>query len=215
MKKKRGKKSAVSPKKEKKVFFLFKGKVVPIVLSLVFVTLTILLAIISITGNAVNSTVTGQASVLDNPTSINLPSGLSWMQIGNTWREIIVFIIVLAIIFVMLYDILTLISIFSNWVSLVIAIGLSIIAALFGWIRQMSVWAIGIAAGMGVAAGFIEIIISIVIFVGLVIGNNWMAKWAAKRKGQKEYVKAIHSSGQAKAAIRGLRELQKEFRKPQ
>ena len=214
MKKKRGKKKAVSPKK-KRVFFLFGNKVAPIVLACIFLALAIFLSIISTTGNAVNSSVTGQASVLDNPTSINLPSGLSWMQIGNTWREIIVFIIVLAIIFVMLYDILTLVSIFSNWVYLVIAIGLSIIAALFGWIRQASVWAIGIAAGMGVAAGFIEIIVSIVIFVGLVIGNNWMAKWAAKRKGQKEYVKSIQSSGQAKAAIRGLRELQKEFRKPQ
>jgi hypothetical protein len=71
-----------------------------------------------------------------------------------------------------------------------------------------------IGATVGIAAGFLEIIVSIVIFIGLIFGNTWMAKFAAKRKGQKEYIKAIGSSSQAGAAIKGLREIQKEFRKP-
>ena len=212
MKKTRGKKKKVSHPKKVNNFFIFKNKVAPLVLAFVFLALVILLPFFT-TGNAVNSSITGKASFLDNPVSINFPNALSWLEIGGSWREIIVYIIVLAIIFVMLLDILTLISIFSNWVSLVIAIGFSIIAALTNIIRQISMWVITLSAGAGIAAGFIEIIVSIVIFVGLVFGSSRIAIWAAKRKAQREEIRAIKGAGQAGAAITGLKAIQRDFRK--
>ena len=212
MKKKGSKKKVNSSKKKRKFFSFFtKNKVAPVVLAFVFLALVILLPFFT-TGNAVNTSISGHASFLDNPVSINIPGALSWLEIGGSWREIIVYIIVLAIIFVMLLDMLTLVSIFSNWVSLVIAIGFSIIAALTNVIRQISIWVITIAAGAGIAGGFIEIIISIVIFVGLAFGSSKIAIFAAKRKAQREEIKAIKGAGKAGAAISGLKMIQEKFK---
>ncbi len=214
MKKKRGKKKPVSEKK-KKVFFLFNNKVAPLVLSCVFLALAIALAFVS-TGNAVNASITGNANAIDNEVTGGWVNAVNWLNLPEplTWRELIVFIITLAILFAILYDILTLVSLFSNWVSAVIAVGMSIIGSLIGVVRIISTWFITIGSVVGIAAGFLEIIVSIVIFIGLIFASTPLAKFAAKRKGQKEYIKAIGSSSQAGAAIKGLREIQKEFRKP-
>ncbi len=211
MKKKGSKKKAVSHKKSKGFFLFFThNKVAPAVLTLVFLALVIALPFFT-TGNAVNSTITGH-SFLDEPASIKFPNALNWIQIGNTWREVIVYIIVLAILFVILFDILSLASIFEPWVSGIIAGGFSIIAALTDIIRQISMWAITIASGAGIAAGFLEIIISIVIFVGLIFGSSRIAIFSAKRKAQREQIKAIKGAGDAGAAITGLKMIQKKFK---
>jgi len=212
MKRKGGKKKVNSSGRKKKFFFL-NGKLTPTVLVFVFLALAILLPFIT-TGNAVNTTVTGQVSesFLDKPAAINWPNALGWLDIGNTWRDIIVYIVVLLILFVMLYDILLLTSIFSGLASFVIALGMSVIAALTNIIRQVSVWFITIASTMGIAAGFLEIGVSIVIFVGLVFGSSRIAIWAAKRKAQREEIKAITGAGQAGAAISGLKDIQEKFR---
>lgn len=135
---------------------------------------------------------------------------------GSTTRDIILAIIVLAIFFVGIYDLLEMISIFSMpWVKLVIAIGLSLSLALLGVIWGVVTFMLKVATTFGTIAIFIEIIISIAIFIGLSLGSTWIAKWAAKRKGNAEEVKAIKSAGEAKAAIRGLREVQEEFKRKQ
>jgi len=215
--KKKGSKKKVnshnsSNKKQKKFFFFFaKNKVAPVVLAFVFLALVILLPFFT-TGNAVNSTVTGKASFLDDPASVKIPSLLNWLNLGNTWREIIVFIIVFLILFAMLFDILTLVSIFSGWVSFIIALGMSIVAALIDLVRQISVLFITAGALLGIAAGFVEIGVGIVIFVGLTFASSRIAIWAAKRKAQKEELKAIKGAGQAGGAITGLKMIQKDFR---
>jgi len=218
MKKKRGRKvvkKKVSFLDKVKKFFSPNGKVAPVVLMFVFLALAILLPLVT-TGHAPVDMVSGGSSILDKPVSIQLPDAMSWLRACSadtcSWKEVIVFIIVLAIIFVILLDILTLLSIFSTWVSIVIAVGFSIIGVLTNVIRQISIWVITIAAGAGIAAGFIEIIISIVIFVGLVFGSSKIAIWAAKRKAQKEEISAIEGAGTAGAAITGLKMIQKKFK---
>ena len=212
MKKKGSKKKVNSSKKKRKFFSFFtKNKVAPVVLAFVFLALVILLPFFT-TGNAVNSSITGRANFLDNPASIKILPIISWLDIGNTWRDIIVYIIVLAIIFSILLDILLITSLFSGWVCFVIAIGFSIIGSLVGLIRQISVLAITISAGAGIVAGFIEIIVAIVVFVGLVFASQPIARFAARRKAQAEEIRAIGGAGKVKAAVRGLRIIEKGLR---
>ncbi len=224
MKTKRGKKKVSSHKKKEKFFsFLFKNKVAPLVLALVFLVLAILLSFVT-TGNAVNSSITGKASFLDDPVNWDWLNSVDWLQICEhaigptgaqsscTGREILIYVIVLAIIFVMLLDLLLLTSIFSGWVSFVIALGFSIIAAMVGTIRIIATWIITLGAGLGIAAGFLEIIISIVIFVGLAFGSSRIAIWAAKRRAQRETIKAIKGAGETGGAITALKMIQEKFK---
>jgi hypothetical protein len=217
MKKKGSRKKKVSHPKKENNFFIFKNKVAPLVLALVFLALVILIPFLT-TGNAVNATVTGSAgessNALNQPVTWGWLNSVQWLGLAQplTLKEFIVFIIVLAIIFVMLLDILSFTSIFSSWVSAVIAGGMAIVASLIGVIRIISVWFITIGAGLGVAAGFLEIGISIVVFIGLAFGSSRIAIFAAKRKAQTEQIKAIKGAGQAGAAITGLKEIQQRFK---
>jgi hypothetical protein len=213
--KKRGSKKKVNSSKRKKRFFFFGKNTTTFVLAFVFLALVILLPLFT-TGNAVNSTITGQVSsgnVLDQPVTWNWLNSVEWLGIGNTWKELIIYLVTLAIIFVMLFDILSITSIFSPWASGVIAGGMAIVAALIGFIRIITTWFITIGATMGVAAGFLEIGIAIVIFVGLAFGSSKIALFAAKRKAQKEIVAGIKGAGEAEGAITGLRRIQRRFRK--
>ena len=138
----------------------------------------------------------------------------NFFNLGQTLGEVILSLIIALIIFAAIYDILELVSIFqNNWVKKVIAIGLAFAAAMIGWVFSFARFMLGFAAGIGTIGIVLEILVAIGIFVGLSFGSNWAAKWAAKRKGQVEEVKAVKSAAQAKAAIRGLREIQEEFKR--
>jgi hypothetical protein len=114
---------------------------------------------------------------------------LGFLNLTGTWRQIILGILILIVIFAALYDILQLISIFqSRWVMMLIAFALALAAALTNIIHKIAVWMATVAAGLGAAAIFIEIVICLVIFVGLSFGSTWIAKWAAKRKGNVEEI---------------------------
>lgn len=165
-------------------------------------------------------------SAADSTTTYNFYSGdivdtdhgagkiLGFLNLTGTWREIILGFLILLIIFAAMYDILQLISIFqSRWVVLLIAFAIALAAALTNFVHKMAVLLTQILAGLGAAAIFIEILVCIIIFVGLSFGSTWIGKWAAKRKGNVEEIKSIKSAGQAKAAIRGMREIQEEFRR--
>lgn len=139
---------------------------------------------------------------------------LGFLNLTGTWREILLGFLILLIIFAAMYDMLHLISIFqSKWVILLIAFAIALAAALTNFVHKMAVLLTQILAGLGAAAIFIEIAICIVIFVGLSFGSTWIGKWAAKRKAQTETIKAIHGAGEAKAAIRGMRDIQEEFKR--
>lgn len=183
-----------------------------------FICITLMLAAIGKpTGNIISEntiSMTGNVFLDEAPpeTVSNIWDALN--LVGNTWKDVIISVIVLLILFVGIYDLLELTTIFSNWwVILIISAGMSIIAALTNIIRNITYGLISFAAGFGALGIAIEIIISIIIFIGLSVGSNWIAKWAAKRKGQKEYIKSIKSSSEAGAAIRGLREIQQEFKR--
>ena len=154
------------------------------------------------------------ASFLDNsvPTSITLVT--QFLQLGEVWKDFIIGLIILVIMIAALYDILELTSIFdSQVVKLLISIGLGLIFAITGLVNKVTIGMVSFAAGFGAFAIWVEIVFALAMFIGLAIGNSFIAKWAAKRKGQKEHIKAITGSDQASAAIEGLRNIQKEFRK--
>ncbi len=133
---------------------------------------------------------------------------------GTTGTNRVIGIIITLIIFAGLYDILELVGIFqTNWVKSVIAIGLGIIAVLIELPLQIATFGAGLASTFGAIGIALEIIIATLIFIGLVIGNTWAAKFAAKRHGQMAKIKAVRASGDVVGAIKGLREIQEEFKK--
>ena len=218
MKKKGSKKKVNSSKKKRKFFSFFtKNKVAPVVLAFVFLALVILLPFFT-TGNAVNSTVTGKASdnLIEGPVTGGWLNAVKWLNLPEplSWKELIVFIITLAIMFAIILDILLLVSLFSGWVCYIIAAGMSIIGSLIGVIRIISTWFITIGATVGIAAGFLEIIVSIVIFIGLIFANPKITEFAERRKASKERAKAIRGSGKVGAAITGLKEIQRRLKSP-
>jgi hypothetical protein len=133
---------------------------------------------------------------------------------GITWKELIVFIIVLLVIFVIMFDILSLLSIFSKWTSVIIAGGICIVSSLMELTGRWTIWVMKWIGVIGLGMGAVEILMCLAIFGGLIFGSTWVAKFAAKRKGQVAEIRAITSAGQASAAITGLRRIQKNFEKP-
>jgi len=235
MKKMRGKKKKVSasPKKVKKSFFI-DNKVSIISLILIVLSLAVLLVFNlgstgnSITGNAginnhidsggvlgsTDSSSSGSSSfsITDSPPQIVL-SFSNFLNLGSTWRELIISLVVLVIIFAGLYDIIELTSIFSNqWVMYILAGGFAIIFCLTSVVYGIVTRVISIAATVGAAGIVIELIVAVVLFIGLSFGNTFIAKFIAKRKGQKSLIQTITSADEAKNAIRGLREIQREFK---
>jgi hypothetical protein len=234
MKKTRGKRGKASSHKSSKKHSSFFKKYFPVILvAAVLLTIVILFSVTNSTGNVV----TGNAeTVLPNgahgtdTTDILSNSVPNWgesvvnffntgaptdaVKIGTTWKDLIIVIVVFVIILAGMFDILTLTSIFDNaWVIWIMSVGLAIIASLTGVIRNVTTFLIQVAAGFGAIGIAVEIIISIVIFIGLSIGGTFFAKWAAKRKAQKEMVKSIKGAGSAAAAITGLKDIQKALRK--
>ncbi len=135
-------------------------------------------------------------------------------KFGDSVTDIIVSIIMTLIIFAGLYDIIELVGIFQlQWVKYILAGGISLIGVLFGIPIKLTSWAAGALATFGAAAIFIEIGVVIALFIALSFGGSWAAKFAAKRKAQVAYIKATESAGSAAAAIHGLKEIEKEFKK--
>jgi hypothetical protein len=222
MKKTRGKKKKINLSKKIKNFFIFKNKVSPVaVISLIIVFLAIAGLLIfnhptgnTISGNDVSNNVgAGLGSGLDNPAPDFVITLTSWLNIGTSWKDIVIGIIVFIIVFVILFDILTLTSIFSGWVSGILAGGLTIVAALTNIIRMATLWMATFAAGLGVLAGFIEIGIAIVVFVGLAIGSPVIARFAARRHANKQVVKSIKKAGDVEGAVAALKGINTELNK--
>ena len=150
---------------------------------------------------------------LDN--AYNTLKDIGIKKFGETPQEIIVGVIVTLIIFAGLYDMLELIGIFQNqWVKYVIAGGVAVIGVIYNIPITIATWGATLASTLGAIGIILEIIIVTIIFIGLIVGSTHAAKFAAKRKGQIEEIKAIKSAGEAKAAIIGLREIQTEFKNP-
>lgn len=176
------------------------------VISLVFLSLILFSAIIPIAAAADDTSFFGSLG--------KFFSDIITAKFGEKPTDIIVAVIITLILFAGLYDILELISIFQlAWVKLVIAAGITLIGVQFEFpLKIMKIGGI-ITASLGAIGIILEIIIAIIIFFGLVIGNQWLAQFAARRKGQVEQIKAIKSADEAAAAMQGLRRFQKETTK--
>ncbi len=160
-----------------------------------------LLAIVTILSISLASAITFEEFLVDN---------LSFF--GDDATTIIISLLIVLIIYAGLYDILELVGIFQNkWVKLVIAFAMGSVLVVLQFPIQAASFIIAFGAGLGLIGIVMEIVITAVIFIGLVWGSGKAAKWAALRKGNVEQIKAIKSAGQAAGAIRGLRELQEEF----
>ena len=130
------------------------------------------------------------------------------LGIGATWKEVIIGFIILLILFAGMYDILELVAIFqSRWVKMIIAGGLAVVGALSGLVNAISLGLTSIAAGAGAFAIFLEIIISIGVFIGLSIASPKIQEWAAKRAAATSIVKGIKGSGDIQASLNTLREI--------
>ena len=83
---------------------------------------------------------------------------------------------------------------------MIIAGGLAVVGALSGLVNAISVLLVSIAAGAGALAIYVEIMISIVVFVGLSVASPKIQQWAAERKRDADINAAIRASGKYQAA---------------
>jgi len=128
------------------------------------------------------------------------------LGIGKTWKDLIIALIVFVILLAGMYNILMLVSIFDEgWVIWIMAIGLSVIAALSGLVRGITIFLIKFAAGFGALGIVLEIIISIGIFIGLSFGGSKVAQWSAKRQANKIIAKATRGIGKIRAGVRTIK----------
>jgi hypothetical protein len=221
------KKTPVSRKPKKTnifVSFIKENKLLAfLIILLIFFTLFfVFYNFLNVTGNVGkgDGTVQSLENLLDQPIDFGKIIFAFLNGVGSNgfteaadWKDLTVMIIVFAIILVAIYDILSLLALFYNdWVNWTIAIGLAIIAALTGFIRQAATFLFQTGAGLFAFATGLEIVVVAILFIGLIFGSTWIAKFAAKRKGQREYIRSIGGSHSAGAAIRGLRALDREFR---
>lgn len=152
------------------------------------------------------------AAVLEN----SLPEWLNpisnALNMGDTWNVFIISLIFVAILISSFYNILEITSFFdNNIVKLIISVGLGLIFVLTDLVGKFSIIMIQLAAGFGSIVVWVEIILSFAVFLILSLGVfPKLQEWAVKRQAQKEKMKAMKSSGEAAAAVKGLRNIQKE-----
>lgn len=174
-----------------------------LLLSLIFVSF--------FSGLVIAASVGSTSSILDNSPSSQIIIVIAQnLNLGHTWKSIIFGLVVLAIIFAGTSDILAITSIFSSTTTTIIAIGLGIIAALSGTVSQITIILLQFAAGFGAGAIFIEIAVSIGIFIALMFGSTKIAMWAARRKMLASEVRATESSGEIAGAMEAEREIFKK-----
>jgi len=126
----------------------------------------------------------------------------NFLELGETWQQVILGIIIILIIFAGIYDILELVSIFElSWVKYLIAGGLGIAAGIIGLTRIISILLLSLVAGIGAIGIFIEIGVSIVIFILLSFGSGTAARFAARRRAAKAIAKGTLFAGK----LRGLK----------
>lgn len=115
---------------------------------------------------------------------------------GDNFQEVILAIIVVAIIYAGIFDILKLLSIFhSRWVKVIISLGIAIAAGMTGMVIGIVGWSLKLVGTLGAIGILLEIIAAIVIFVGLSWGQDWAQMWATKRAA-----KAAEAGGEMAAA---------------
>lgn len=135
-------------------------------------------------------------------------------KLGSDQKTIILGIIIIAIIFAGMFDILTLVPFFTTpWVKYLIAAGISIAAILLEWPAAISYWGLGLAASFGAAGIFLVIILAVVIFVIAAFAGSKVKIMAARRKAIEDEAAIMRESGNIVGAGRLLRDFGSEIKK--
>jgi len=132
---------------------------------------------------------------------------------GSTDPMMIFMCILVTLIFYgIAYDFLDLASIISsNLLKITISIGVAIMAIWLGWPIDLALWGLGFFTFVGAFGFLFEILAIGAVMVGLIFGNQAIAKWAARRKASAAIIRSIKTAGSVRGAITGLKEIGREL----
>ena len=119
-------------------------------------------------------------------------------------------IIIIGIWFLLLLtfgDVMSIFGTFSKTASWAIAIVLVIVAANIKIITWIAVVGLVLAAGLGAAAVFVNIIGIFIIFILFNYGSDEIREWVIERKRKEMGIRAAMGSGKAKAGLQTLAEI--------
>jgi hypothetical protein len=172
----------------------------------------VLLSFLFITSFAVLISAADSSSILSEAVPWSNTFLTQIFLLGETWEEFIIGVIILLIIISSVYNILDITTLFgSAAVKVIISGGLGIVFAISGMVRGAATGMIKFAAALGAGVIWVEIIMSLLIFLGLSLGVfPWLSEWAAKRKTDATKVAAIKGAGKMRAGARTLSEIGEE-----
>jgi hypothetical protein len=149
-----------------------------------------------------------------SPFSSGVLNSVGWLSkyIGDNYRQIILSFIVFAIICFALYDILELVSIFQHAaVKAIISLGIGISVVLTKGVVTISGHILSWGGEAGIWIILLEVFVSLAIFFGLIIGNDFAAKFAQKRQAAVHSIKAKKAASDTRDVIQGLRTIGTSF----
>ena len=123
------------------------------------------------------------ASVLDNSPSQSVLNLTNILNLGNTWKEIIIGLIFSVVLFAFLFDLFGFFSV-GKTLNIVLSVGLAIAFAYFSWTNKIVLFILSFAVAFGTLGVIGLVILSIIIFIGLSSASLPIAKFAAKMKAR-------------------------------
>ena len=123
------------------------------------------------------------ASVLDNVPSQSVLNFTNILNLGNTWKEILIGLIFSVIIFAFLFDLFGFFSV-GKTLNIVLSVCLAIAFAYFSWTNKIVLLILSFVAAFGTIGIIGLILISIIVFIGLSSASLPIAKFAAKMKAR-------------------------------
>ena len=135
-------------------------------------------------------------------------SFVSPVGFDNQWTGIVIGMLATIMIFVIVLDVMQLALPFSKWVNYVLAVGFVIAAGLLGMVRTVAGYGLTFGAYITGAAGAIALVASavmiLVVIIVLFFGNQKMAKWMARARGNREIIDLEKDAYKKAAYIKGL-----------
>lgn len=124
---------------------------------------------------------------------------------------VIIFFFFWLITLVVMKDILEIAAPFSQGVTWLVALGLTIVVAQLGGIVWVSVYMIGFVATLGAASVWIFLLLLFGLFLLTLLGNNLLQKVALKMRIIKETNRSQVGAGEVSNAISGLRKIEQSL----
>ena len=126
------------------------------------------------------------ASVLDNSPSQSVLNLTNILNLGNTWKEIIIGLIFSVVLFAFLFDLFGFFSV-GKTLNIVLSVGLTIAFAYFSWTNKIVLFILSFAVAFGTLGVIGLVILSIIIFIGLSSASLPIAKFAAKHRRYRSF----------------------------